>query len=711
MSERIVITKQDGVAVVQIDNPPVNALSAGVIAGLASAVDQAEGDTTIEVVVIMGAGRTFVAGADIKDLQQAAWGDGSGPPETHDFLQRLEDCSKPIVMAIHGTALGGGAELAMAGHYRVAVPEARIGQPEVNLGIIPGAEGTQRLPRLVGVAKAIEMCVSGKPIGAPEAAGAGLVDHLVAGDLTAGAIAFARDVASRGGPHPKTRERNDKLGTPEVNAPLFAAGRDLARKTRRNMQAPLAVVDAIEGAATLPFLDGCRREREILMECLRSEQCKALIHAFFAERAVAKVPDVPQDARAFPIETVAIIGAGTMGGGIAMACANAGLRVVLADAGREALDRGTSTIRRNYASSVKRGRLSPEVVEQRLNLISPEVGFEGCRTADLIIEAVFENAALKKQVFSELDAVAKPGCVLATNTSTLDIDAIAAATARPASVVGLHFFSPAHVMRLVEIVRGQMTGTDVLATVLAFAKRLGKVGVVVRNGPGFVGNRMMFPYMYEAQFLVEEGATPEQVDRVLTDWGMAMGIFAVDDMGGLDVAWRVRQELHQFEEPGARKPLVADTLVEMGRLGQKTGKGWYRYGDDRKPVSDPEVHTLIERVATSAGIERRQVGDQEILDRTLYALINEGARLLDEGIALRSADIDVIYLTGYGFPAYRGGPMFFADRVGLSKILDRVSSFYRELGPRWQPAPLLERLATDGLTFREFDARRGTDVK
>ena len=711
MSEQVTWAIDNGVAVVRIDHPPVNALGPAVVDGLRSALDHAERNPEVLAIVVMGAGRTFVAGADINELEQAAWGGGSGPPDMHGLLERIEnfaeDFAKPVVMALHGTPLGGGLELAMAGHYRVAAPDTRMGQPEVNLGIIPGAEGTQRLPRLVGVEKAIDMCVSGKSITAPDALGAGLVDRLIDGDLQAGASAFARDAAARGGSHPKTRDRRDKLGTPESAAPLLAAGRELARRTRRNMFAPLAVVDAIEAAATRPFPEGVRREREIFFECLRSEQCKALVHAFFAERAVARVPDVPKNTPTSSIDTVAIIGAGTMGGGIATACANAGLHVVLADVGREAVDRGMASIRRNYESSIKRGRLSKDEAERRLGCIREQVGYEGVASADLVIEAVFENLALKKEVFAALDAVAKPGCILATNTSTLDIDAIASVTARPESVIGLHFFSPAQVMRLVEIVRGSSTATGVLASALAFAKRLGKIGVAVRNGPGFVGNRMMFPYMYEAQFLVEDGATPEQVDRVLTEWGMAMGIFAVDDMGGLDVAWRVRQELHQFEEPGARKPVVADTLVEMGRLGQKTGKGWYRYnGDDRTPIPDPDVIGVIERVAAAAGIVRRPVGDEEIRERALYALINEGARVLDEGIALRASDIDVIYLTGYGFPAYRGGPMFCADRIGLAKILDRIVAFHREFGQRWKPAPLLERLVGQGLTFRDFDAAR-----
>ena len=695
------------VAVIVIDNPPVNALGPEVVDGLTAALDQVERHASVRAVVVMGAGRTFVAGADIKELEEAAWGGGSGPPDIHDLLARIEDCARPVVMALHGTPLGGGLELAMAGHYRVALADTKMGQPEVNLGIIPGAEGTQRLTRLVGVEKAIEMCVSGKPVGAADALAAGLVDRLISGDLRAGAVAFAREAAAAGAALPKTRDRVGKLGTPASNAPLLAAGRELARKTRRNMIAPLKVVDAIEAAATLPFPQGIRRERELFFECLRSDQCKALVHAFFAERAVTKVPDVPKDTPTVPIATVAIVGAGTMGSGIATACANAGLQVVLADVDLAAVERGMTAIRRNYESTVKRGRVTAEEAERRIGLIRQQAGYGAVAGADLVIEAVFENLALKKQVFAAIDEVAKPGCVLATNTSTLSIDEIAGETSRPESVIGMHFFSPAHIMRLVEIVRGRSTSTGVLATALAFAKKLNKVGVAVRNGPGFVGNRMMFPYMYEAQFLVEDGATPEQVDRVLTEWGMAMGIFAVDDMGGLDVAWRVRQELHQFEEPGARKPIVADVLVEMGRLGQKTGMGWYRYTEDRKPVPDPEIVGLIEREAGKAGIVRRQVSDEEIRERAIYALINEGARVLEDGIAARAADIDVIYLTGYGFPAYRGGPMFCADQIGLATILSRVEAFHRELGQRWAPAPLLVRLAKAGSTFREFDASRG----
>jgi 3-hydroxyacyl-CoA dehydrogenase len=701
----VTVSTADGVALIRIDNPPVNALSQDVIDGLGAAIDAVSRDAGVEAVVLIGAGRTFVAGADIKGLEQVAWGGKSGAPEIHDLLQRIEDLSKPVVMAMHGTALGGGLELAMAGHYRVAAPVGQMGQPEVNLGIIPGAEGTQRLPRLVGLEKAIEMCVSGKPIKAQDALAAGLIDRVIEGDLAAGATAFAREVASRTS-HPKTRERNDKLPPAAAVPAMLAAGKEMARKTRRHMEAPARVVDALEAAATLPFAEGCARERQIFFELAESEQAKALIHAFFAERGVSRVPGVSKDTPAATVSNVGIVGAGTMGGGIAMACANAGIQVRLADATTAALDTGMATIRKNYDVSIKRGRFTPEMVEQRMSAIHPQVGYDGFGNADLIIEAVFENLALKKELATALDRAARPACIVATNTSTLDIDVIAASTSRPDKVLGLHFFSPANVMRLVEIVRGKATSPETLATAMALARRLGKVGVVVGNCPGFVGNRMMFPYMYEAQFLVEDGATPEQVDRALTDFGMAMGIFAVDDMAGLDVAWRVRKELNQFSEPGARKPLVADTLCEMGRFGQKAGKGWYSYGDDRKPATDPDVIALIERAAAGAGIRRRALTSAEIIERTIYALINEGARVLDEGFASRAADIDVIYTNGYGFPAWRGGPMFYADRVGLATVYERVAAFHRELGARWEPAPLLARLAKEGKTFKEFDKSR-----
>ena len=706
MDKLVNLTTQDGVAVITINNPPVNAISPGVPEGLVAALDAAEKDSSARAIVIIGGGRTFIAGADIKELELAASGRGSGPPKFHDILARIEDSTKPVVMAIHGTALGGGLEVAMAGHYRVAVPDAMVGQPEVNLGIIPGAEGTQRLPRLVGVAAAVDLCVSGKPIRAPEALKLGVIDRVIEGDLLSGAVAFARELADKGGALRKTRELSDKLGSEFVDASIFAAGRDQARKTRRNMLAPLKVVDAIEAAATLPFDEGCKKEREIFEECIASDQARALIHAFFAERAVAKIPDIPKETPVYNIRQAAIIGAGTMGGGIAMACANAGISVRLKEVEQAALDRGLATMRKNYENSVKKGRFSQEVMDQRMALIHPQLTYEGFDQADLIIEAAFENMELKQRIFGEIDKIAKTECLLASNTSTLDIDAIASVTSRPGMVIGLHFFSPANVMRLVEIVRGKATSKEVVATALALAKKLGKVGVVVGNCWGFVGNRMMLPYMREAQFLVEEGATPEQVDRALTNFGMAMGIFAVDDMGGIDVQWRVRQERKHLEKPGLRAPLMLEKLFHAGRLGQKTGAGWYRYDQNRKAIADPEVHALIEKTAAEAGIPRRRLSDDEIIERCIYIMINEGAKILEEGYALRAADIDVIYLTGYGFPGYRGGPMWYADTVGLKKVRDRIAELHAQHGEFWEPAPLLNRLADSGTTFAAWDASR-----
>ena len=706
MDNLVNLTTQDGVAVITINNPPVNALSPGVPEGLVAALDAAEKDGSARAIVIIGGGRTFIAGADIKELELAASGRGSGPPKFHDILARIEDSSKPVIMAIHGTALGGGNEVAMAGHYRVAVPDAQIGQPEVNLGIIPGAEGTQRLPRLVGVAAAVDLCVSGKPIRAPEALKLGLIDRVIEGDLLTGAAAFAREIADQGGALRKTRELSDKLGSEFVDASIFAAGRDQARKTRRNMIAPLKAVDAIEAAVNLPFDEGCQKEREIFEECIASDQARALIHAFFAERAVSKIPDIPKETAVYNIRQAAIIGAGTMGGGIAMACANAGISVRLKEVEQAALDRGLATIRKNYENSVKKGRFSQEVMDQRMALIHPQLSYEGFDQADLIIEAAFESMDLKKRIFAEIDKIAKPDCVLASNTSTLDIDEIASVTSRPRMVIGLHFFSPANVMRLVEIVRGKATSKEVVATALALAKKLSKVGVVVGNCWGFVGNRMMMPYMREAQFLVEEGATPEQVDRALTNFGMAMGIFAVDDMGGIDVQWLVRQERKHLEKPGLRAPLVLEKLFNSKRLGQKTGAGWYRYDENRKPIPDPEVHALIEKTASEGGIERRHISEDEIIERSIYIMINEGAKILEEGYALRAADIDVIYLTGYGFPGYRGGPMWYADTVGLKKVRDRIAEFHAKHGEFWEPAPLLAKLADQGETFASYDASR-----
>ena len=692
------LSQQGRVAVVTIDNPPVNAIAKGVSEGLEAALKSAQSDAAVDAIVLIGAGKTFIAGADLAEFARTGKG-----PNLHDVLVLLEDSPKPTVVAVHGTALGGGVEVAMAANYRVAAADAQLGMPEVTIGVVPGAEGTQRLPRLVGVAKAIDMLMTAAPVKAPEALQIGLIDRVIDGDLLTGAVAFAEEMAAKGGPHPKTREKQEKLGTFETNAPLFAAGREQARKLRKNQTAPLAVLEAFESATKLPFAEGIKREREFSEASLKSPQAQALIHAFFAERAVAKVAGIPKDTPTYPIKQAAIIGAGTMGGGIAMAMVNAGITVRLKDSSQAALDRGMATIRTNYERSVSRGRTTSEVMEQRIAMIHPQTDYSGFDQSDIIIEAVYESMELKKQIFAELDKIAKPDCILASNTSTLNIDEIASATVRPQMVVGTHFFSPANVMRLLEIVRGSASSMAVLATVLQLAKTLRKVGVLVGNAYGFVGNRMMFPYMREAQLLVEEGATPAQVDGALTSWGMAMGIFAVDDMGGLDLGSRVFQDIRKMQGPGPRMPVVLDKLVAMGRLGQKTGKGWYLYDENRKATPDPEVGKLIEQTSRDLGITRRKFSDDEIIERCLYSMINEGAKILDEHVAERASDIDTIYMSGYGFPGYRGGPMWYADYVGLAKILARVKDFHASHGELWKPARLLEKLAAENKTFASLD--------
>jgi len=705
MSDLVQLTADGGIAIVTINNPPVNALSPGVPEGISEAIAQISKDDSVRAAVVIGGGRTFVAGADIKEFEKLRSGAKPRGEGMLPLLAQIEDCPKPIVMAIHGTAFGGGLELAMAGHYRVAAPEAQIGQPEVKLGIIPGAGGTQRLPRLAGVAKAIEMCAGGNPVKADEALGCGIIDRIIEGDLLAGAVRFAREIAGR--PTLKTRERGVSLGTAEQNSAIFAAARESARKKQRGMMAPLAAIDAVEAATKLPFEKGCREERRLFAECLNSDQSKALIHVFFGEREVAKIPDVPKETAQIPVESAAVVGAGTMGGGIAMVFANAGIPVLLKEADQAALDQGLSKIRKNYATSVERGRFTQEFVDERLKLIQPTLRYDGFERVDMVIEAVFEGMALKKEVFAQLDRVCKAGAILASNTSTLDIDEIASTTSRPDFVIGTHFFSPANVMRLLEIVRGKKSSKEVIATTMQLSKKLGKIGVLVGNCRGFVGNRMFHPYVRESVFLVEEGATVEAVDKALYDFGMAMGPLAVGDLAGLDVGWRIRKEYRHLEKPGIRQAMAGDRLCELGRYGQKTGAGWYKYDEKRRAIPDPEVTNLVRQWAAEAGIPQRQISTNEILDRCVYALVNEGARILEEGYALRAVDIDIIYLNGYGFPSYRGGPMWFADTVGLEKVYDRVCEFQRQHGSLWEPAPLLAQLAKQGLSFADFKAGHG----
>lgn len=700
MDNRVRYAKDNDLAVITIDNPPVNALSPGVPEGIAEAITKVNGDPDMKAAVVIGAGRTFVAGADIREFQKLT----SGKPLGAGLLPLLlliEDCTKPVVMAIHGTALGGGLELAMAGHYRVASPEAQVGQPEVKLGLIPGAAGTQRLPRLAGVAKALEMCSEGKPISAVEALRLGVIDRLIEGDLLTGALAFAREVAGK--PALKTRERSEKLGTTEQNTCAIESARENARRKQRGFEAPLAAINAVEAATKLPFEQGCRVERRLFEECLFSDQSKALIHVFFGEREVAKIPDIPKDTTLLPVRRVGVVGAGTMGGGIAMVFANAGIPVLLKEVDQPTLDQGVAKIRENYANSVERGRLTQKEMDARFALITPTASYGEFGEVDMVVEAVFEGMALKKQVFQELDSICKPGAILATNTSTLSIDAIASVVARPQAVVGTHFFSPANVMRLLEIVRGKETSKEVVATCMQLSKKLGKIAVLVGNCRGFVGNRMFGPYRREAQFLVEEGASVEAVDRALVEFGMAMGPLSTGDLAGLDVGWRIRQEYRHLEKPGVRQPIAEDRLCEMGRFGQKTQAGWYRYDENRRAIPDPEVTALVRKWSAEAGIaQREQIAPSEIVDRCVYALINEGARILEEGFALRAVDIDIIYRNGYGFPAYRGGPMWYADTVGLKKVYERVCEFRDVHGELWEPAPLLKQMAGINETFAQF---------
>jgi 3-hydroxyacyl-CoA dehydrogenase len=707
MSEVVQFTTDAGVALITIDNPPVNALSPAVVDGIARALDQFENNSSAQAAILIGAGKTFVAGADIKEFGKITSGQSRGL-ELPAVLNRIEASSKPVVAAIHGTAFGGGLELALSCHYRVAAPDSQLGQPEVKLGLIPGAGGTQRLPRLIGLPKALEMCAEGNPIRSGEAFKFGLIDRIIEGDLLAGARTFVREIAGRAAP--KTRDRNEKPTPAEQIPQIVAAARETASKKQRNWIAPQAAIDAVEASTRLQFDEGLALERKLFQDCLYSDQSKALIHVFFGEREVAKVPDIPKTTPTIPVDSAAVVGAGTMGGGIAMVFANAGIPVLLKEADQAALDRGLANIQKNYASSVKRGRFTQEFVSERLKLIRPTLSYDDFAQADIVIEAVFEGMALKKQVFAELDRVCKPGAILASNTSTLNIDEIAASTSRQDSVIGTHFFSPANVMRLLEIVRGKETSKPVIATCMQLSKRLGKVGVLVGNCRGFVGNRMFHPYIREATFLVEEGASVEAVDKALYEFGMAMGPLATGDLAGLDVGWRIRKEYRHLEKPGVRQAFAADRLCELGRYGQKTGAGWYKYDENRRAIPDPEVARMVREWSTEAGITQRQISSQEIVERCIYGLVNEGARILEEGFASRAVDIDIIYINGYGFPPYRGGPMWYADTVGLKKVYERVSEFHRAHGELWTPAPLLKRLAEEGKTFADFSRERNASA-
>ena len=682
------------VAVVTLNNPPVNGLGHALRSGIVAALDQALADPQVQAIVLTGSARAFSGGADVREFGTPKAGQ---EPTLPSVIRALDGATKPVVAAIAGVCLGGGLELALGCHYRVALPDASLGLPEVKLGLLPGAGGTQRLPRLIGLEPALNMIVSGQPVPANAFAGTPLVHALIEGDLVEGAVAFAAQVAARGEPLPRARDL--KVKQPNADAFLQFA-RNTVAAASKPFPAPLQCVEAV-AASLKPFDEGLQTERTLFQALMQTPESRALRHVFQAERAAAKVPGLPEGTVLRPIARVGVIGAGTMGGGITMNFLNAGIPVVLLEMKQEALDRGLATIRKNYENSMKKGKLKPEQVEQRMGLITPTLEYAALKDADLIVEAVFEEMGVKEAVFRQLDAVAKPGAILASNTSYLDIDRIATFTRRPQDVIGLHFFSPANVMRLLEIVRGAQTAPDVLATSLQLAKQIKKVAVVSGVCDGFIGNRMLARYGAAAQGLINAGALPQQIDGALQKFGLAMGPFRMGDLAGLDIGWATRKR--KAVEAGVEmKPIVADKLCEAGRFGQKTGAGWYRYeAGNRTPLPDSVTEQLITDYRAAHGITPRKIGDEEIVERCIFALVNEGARILEEGIAARASDIDLVYLNGYGFPLHRGGPMLYADTVGLPQVVRSLHRFAAEPGAdgSWQPAPLLVRLAEEGRSF------------
>jgi 3-hydroxyacyl-CoA dehydrogenase len=682
------------VAVIRLDNPPVNGLAHAVRAGILAGLDKANADADISAVVLAGAGKSFSAGADINELGTPR---SLLEPILPTVIREIERSEKPVIAAMHGVAMGGALELALGCHYRVAASGTQIALPEVKLGLLPGAGGTQRLPRAIGLETALDLIVSGSSVPAEKLPKSGLFDEVIESDLLAGAVAFASRIAAQR-PLPLLRER--RLAHPDPEAFLQFARNSVAA-VAKGYPAPLKCVDAVAASAK-PFEEGAPIERQLFIELVNSPESKALRHVFFAQRAAAKVPDVPEDTPTRPIRSAAVIGAGTMGGGIAMCFANAGIPVRVLEVKQEALDKGLATIRKNYEGSAKKGKITAAQVEERMWLIKPTLAYAEVAQADIVIEAVFENLAVKEGVFRQLDEVMKKGAVLASNTSTLDLNKIAAFTRRPADVIGTHFFSPANVMKLLEIVRGRATGKDVLATVLGLAKKLGKTGVVSGVCDGFIGNRMLARYIEQALLLIEEGALPPQVDAALEKFGMAMGPFRMADLAGGDVSWSIRKRRYS-ERPGSRRQVIADRLCEMGRFGQKTSAGWYRYEPGRRDAfPDPLVDELIVSASREMGIARRKISGEEMVERCMLALVNEGAKILEEGIALRASDIDVVYLTGYGFPPFRGGPMHYADSLGLYTVVRSMRRFSRNAhGDRsvWEPAPLLAKLEAEGKSF------------
>jgi 3-hydroxyacyl-CoA dehydrogenase len=694
VSDPVTLRREGAIAVVTVDNPPVNALRHAVRAGIAEKFQEAERDPAVEAIVLICAGRTFIAGADITEF-----GKPPQAPTLIDAIAVIDNGSKPSVAAIHGTALGGGLEVALGCNYRVATADAKLGLPEIKLGLIPGAGGTQRLPRLIGIEKSLPMILGGNPVSAKQAKADGLVDEIVEGDLLLGAIAFAKTIAAEKKPRRRARDQEDKLAAIRANPDSFG---DIAAKAagrNKGLKAPKAAIDAIRMTLDVPFEEALKRERQAFIELLGTDESKAQRHAFFAEREAAKVLDMPPGTKGRDVRRAAVIGGGTMGGGIAMCFANAGIPVTLIETTDEALKAGLAKVEQNYRNTARRGGMSEADVEKRMKLISGAVGLEGTRDADMVIEAVFEEMELKKKIFGELDRITKPGAVLASNTSTLDVNEIANATRRPQDVLGMHFFSPANVMKLLEIVRGEKTSFDVLQTAIAVARKIAKVPAVVGVCYGFVGNRMLHKRGIEADRLVLEGALPQDVDKALLEFGFPMGPFAMGDLAGIDVGWRIRRARGERNE-------VADTLAEAGRYGQKTGKGYYIYeAGSRTPIPDPEVEKLILEASARKGITRRPIDGAEIIERCIYPMINEGARILEEGIAARPGDIDVIWLYGYGWPIWRGGPMHYADQVGLKHIRDRLTFYSERSGDlSLKPAALLDKLAAEGRGFASLGA-------
>ena len=707
MSEVVTLSKRGRIGVVAVENPPVNAISQAVRQGLVDCIQAADADDEIAALVLHCEGRTFMAGADIREF-----GKPLAPPSLPGLINAIEQLSKPVVAALHGTALGGGFEISLGCHFRCAAPSARMGFPEVLLGLIPGAGGTQRAPRLMPVADALDLMISGSPMGAPDALAKGLVDEIVEGDLLDGAIARAERQLDENAPIRRVSEI--ALAPDSVEPGFFDAYRKSMARRTRGYFAPERIVESVENVFRMAFSEGATREQELFSECMDSPQSAGMRHVFFAEREVAKIPDIPKDTATRPVEKAAVIGAGTMGGGIAMNFANAGIPVTVLEVESAALDRGLGVVRANYENTMRKGRLSEDDVERRMGLITGTLEFADLAGADLVVEAVFENMDLKKQVFTRLEQVCKAGAIIASNTSTLDVDEIAAITNRPGDILGLHFFSPANVMRLLEVVRGEKTSPEVLATCMQVARAIRKIGVVSGVCYGFIGNRMLEGYLRECGFMLLEGASAEQIDEVIYDFGLPMGPNAMMDLAGQDVGAKIRVERRATGDlpDDERYGLVSDKIVALGRHGQKTRAGVYKYeSGSRAPIPDPEVVALIETEAARLGIERREFGHDEILERCLYPLINEAALILEEGIALRPGDIDIVWINGYGFPPYRGGPMFYADTVGLKTIHERMLAYGETLGNEhgyWTPAPLLEELAASGRDFSEWARTRSS---